>query len=236
MNAATHVGSRIRLYRKQKGMTIEQLSSQLHVGNSTISKYENGKIAIDINTLFEIANILEININQLVDYHQPDVAPAKPVSAENFFKRSQIFFLYQYWGREKAIYTSAIEIIPDPDSNNLDKVIMYFDCPDEENYTKCDYLYNGTISYSDSFTHIMFENIYNATDRVCITAKNTFTTSGMTSGLMTAISQSVRNPYAVKVIISTEKLPHDDKLIDDLLITDKETAAELKRSNALIIY
>lgn len=236
MNVASHVGSRIRLYRKQKGMTIEQLSSQLHVGNSTISKYENGKIAIDITTLFEIANILEVNINQLVDYHGEDRAKTSQVSLENFFKRNNVFYLYQYWGRDKSVYVSAIELIPDPSSEDTDNAIMYYECNDPENYTNCTYLYNGKITYSDSFTHILFDNLYNTSDRVCITAKTPFAMQGSTTGIMTAISQSIRNPYAVKIIISSEPLPIDDNLIEKLIAYDKESINELKRSNAFVIY
>lgn len=236
MNALEHVGSRIRLYRKMKNMTIGDLSSELHVGTSTISKYENGKIAIDINTLFEIARILEVNINQLVDYKDKSTPSQTTSYSGNFFKRSDVFFLYQYWGREKKIYVSAIEIIPDPLSDNTDNVLLYFDIENENDHTKCDYLYSGTIAYSDSFTHIMVENMYNSSDKVFIIAKTSFQSKGSTTGLMNAISQSVRNPYAVKVIISPDHLTKDDELINLLLENDKETIQELKRSNALIIY
>lgn len=219
-----------------KNMTIRDLSAQLHVGTSTISKYENGKIAIDISTLFEIAGILEVNINQLVDYKGYELPHREPVGSGNFFKRSDVFFIYQYWGRNKRIYVSAMEIIPDPLSESRDNVLIYFEIENEFNYTKCDYLYSGTIAYSDSFTHISVENMYNPSDKVFITAKTSFQSKGSTTGLMMAISQSVRNPYAVKVVISPDHLTKDEDLVNLLLENDKETIHELKRSNALIIY
>ena len=50
-----HVGSRIRLYRKAKKLTLLALSQKIHKSKATLSKYETGDITIDIETLFDIA-------------------------------------------------------------------------------------------------------------------------------------------------------------------------------------
>ena len=47
-----HVGQRIRLYRKTKNLTIETFAGMIHKSKATVSKYENGDISIDIETLF----------------------------------------------------------------------------------------------------------------------------------------------------------------------------------------
>ena len=65
---SVHVGKRIRLYRKMKNMTIEVFAGLINKSKATVSKYENGDIAIDIETLFIIANALDISVNQLIDY------------------------------------------------------------------------------------------------------------------------------------------------------------------------
>ena len=49
-----HVGQRIRLYRKTKNLTIETFAGMIHKSKATVSKYENGDISIDIETLFTI--------------------------------------------------------------------------------------------------------------------------------------------------------------------------------------
>ena len=56
-----HVGQRIRLYRKMKGLTIETFAGMIQKSKATVSKYENGDISIDIETLFTIAQALEIS-------------------------------------------------------------------------------------------------------------------------------------------------------------------------------
>ena len=65
---SVHVGKRIRLYRKMKNMTIEVFAGLINKSKATVSKYENGDIAIDIETLFIIAQALDISVNQLIDY------------------------------------------------------------------------------------------------------------------------------------------------------------------------
>lgn len=74
-----HIGQRIRLYRKNKQLTLEQFAAQLHKSKSTVSKYECGEISIDIETLYEIADALQISIRQLLDRVEPHTgAPLMP--------------------------------------------------------------------------------------------------------------------------------------------------------------
>lgn len=60
------VGKRIRAFRKKRSMTLEDLSLIICKGKSTISKYENGEISIDIETMYDIANALHIHVGQLL--------------------------------------------------------------------------------------------------------------------------------------------------------------------------
>ena len=57
-----HVGQRIRLYRKTKNLTIETFAGMIHKSKATVSKYENGDISIDIETLFTIAQALGVPV------------------------------------------------------------------------------------------------------------------------------------------------------------------------------
>ena len=63
-----HIGSRIRLYRKLLGLTIDDLADGIHKSKSTVSKYETGSVSIDAETLFDIAGILRVPVSKLVDY------------------------------------------------------------------------------------------------------------------------------------------------------------------------
>lgn len=64
------VGSRIRLYRKKRGLTQKDLGEKLGVKHNTISSYENGTNEPEHNTLFEIASVLEVSINDFFPYSE----------------------------------------------------------------------------------------------------------------------------------------------------------------------
>ena len=61
------VGQRIKKYRKSRGYTIEQFSTMINKSKATLSKYENGAITIDIETLYEIAQALDIELKCFID-------------------------------------------------------------------------------------------------------------------------------------------------------------------------
>lgn len=54
-----HVGKMIRKYRKAANLTLQQLADAIHKSRATICKYENGDISMDIETLYEISQVLQ---------------------------------------------------------------------------------------------------------------------------------------------------------------------------------
>lgn len=61
-----NVGKQIRLLRKQKNMTQDELAELLYVSRQTVSNYENGKSNPDIDMLVKIAEVLETDVNLLI--------------------------------------------------------------------------------------------------------------------------------------------------------------------------
>lgn len=62
------VGQRIRMIRKQKHMTQDDLAEELGGGctNKTISRYETGMVEMGIQTLCDIAEALEVPVDSLM--------------------------------------------------------------------------------------------------------------------------------------------------------------------------
>lgn len=60
------IGGLIRNYRKAKNLTQDELSEKICKSKSTISKYEKGEIAVDIETLYEIADAIGVHVEQLL--------------------------------------------------------------------------------------------------------------------------------------------------------------------------
>ena len=60
-----YVGEQIRQYRKAGKMTMQELADAIHKSRATICKYESGEISVDIETLYEISQVLQVSISQL---------------------------------------------------------------------------------------------------------------------------------------------------------------------------
>lgn len=230
-----HIGQRIKLYRTRQKMTITELGKQVHLSPSNISKYENAKLSIDVCTLFRIAEALGVTTNQLMDYREPVVQEKYRTNTINFFRRSNLFYMYQYFGIDKRIHACVIEVT-NGGEGDADQVSLYYSCEDLENYVDSGYIYTGIMSCHDFTTNFFCRNLYNPCDEIAICAKSTFSTEKTTMGLLNGLSQSLRNPYAVKVLFSLHPLPQNEILKANLSISDKETYGEIKRTNSLIVY
>ena len=93
-------GERIRMYRKMKSMTLQQLADRIHKSRASVSKYENGEIAMDIETLGEIARVLQVSPGQLLDVQEEQKLLQTPPSAYSgmspFFCARRLYFYYLF--------------------------------------------------------------------------------------------------------------------------------------------
>lgn len=64
-----NLGLNIKKYRILRNQKQEILSTKLDISTVTLSKIENGKVDVQISTLFKISRILGINLESL--FHDP---------------------------------------------------------------------------------------------------------------------------------------------------------------------
>ena len=83
------MGQRIKKYRKSRGYTIEQFSAMINKSKATLSKYENGAITIDIETLYDIAQALDIDLKCFIDYQPPVFHQDAALPKNNYFNQSR---------------------------------------------------------------------------------------------------------------------------------------------------
>ena len=65
-----NVGTVIRKYRKEKGMTQEEMANRLGVTTPAVNKWENGATLPDITMLAPIARLLGISLDTLLSYKE----------------------------------------------------------------------------------------------------------------------------------------------------------------------
>lgn len=63
------IAENIKFYRKQLGLTQQQLAEKLNGKKSLICNYETGYSTPDIYVLCELAKIFDITLDELVDFH-----------------------------------------------------------------------------------------------------------------------------------------------------------------------
>ena len=60
------LGDKIKVFRKSKGFTQEELAIRLNIVRQTISKWEKGISVPDAETLKRLADVLEVDVKQLL--------------------------------------------------------------------------------------------------------------------------------------------------------------------------
>lgn len=239
VSVSQKIGERIKFFRRQRHLSLEEFSKLILKSPSTLSKYESGKIVLDIETLFEIADALNITVNQLVDFDR-SVAPTNTnfLSSGNFFQQSDLFYMYSYFGVDKKFYVCALKIVKDKYETGKasDKIILYYDIESTKNYSKSAFIYYGSINYYDSHVTMRLDNPHNVSDQIYIYAKSPFHTHGTSNGLLLGLSESLRSPTSFKVIFSLSPLKEDSKLKSELTISTRDILSEIRRTNCLLIY
>lgn len=65
------IGYNIQYFRKHKGLTQEQLAEMLDISRQHLGAIEAPNIVrtISLDLLFRIADVLEVDVRQLLDFH-----------------------------------------------------------------------------------------------------------------------------------------------------------------------
>lgn len=81
----------IAFFRKQKKLSQEQLAEKIHVTRQTVSSWETGRTAPDLETLERIAEILGVDMMDLL-YGERPPRDARWARVECFMKRAAVFY------------------------------------------------------------------------------------------------------------------------------------------------
>ena len=226
-----HVGQKIRLYRKTKGMTIEVFAGMIGKSKATVSKYENGDISIDVETLFAIAQALEVPVNQLIDY--TDEKAADKGEKKHQLTKSR-YYMYFYDGRRSRIVRNIIEVQDGGQENGVFEANMYAYLENFDQYYQCKLLYRGVMRRYDTFVNFNLENQNNKVERAFLYAINSFSHSGRMAGLYCGLSTQPILPACFKFVLSPEILEEDEDLKEELMVS-KEDIKTLKKMNMFVV-
>lgn len=73
-----HVGQRLRLLRKERGLSQTALAARVGVTFQQIQKYETGKNRLSASRLYRLASVLGVDVSAFFD-GLPDTVQSDPV-------------------------------------------------------------------------------------------------------------------------------------------------------------
>lgn len=135
----------LKRIRKEKGMTQEELAQKLYVTRQLISKWEQGKSLPNIESVEQLAQILEVSIDDLID-DESIKTMAYSEAIENRKKRIWVWISIVFSLLAIGIGIYALFIIPNPVEEQTVIINMFFlvEEVDEEEGTLT--LSNGDVS------------------------------------------------------------------------------------------
>lgn len=227
------IGKRIRNFRKMRKMTIEELAQIICKSKATVSKYEKGEIVLDIVTLYDIANALQLHVEQLL-YCKPERTNISTKGKNPaFFNGLSQFYAYVFDGRANQIIKCVFDVLSESGESRY-KIMMYMNFKDYDNYQNCENTYWGYIEHYDALTNIFMKNQDTPMEQITISILASFLDSDTKWGLFFGISSRPMMPIAVKMLFSKKMLKEDETLIKQLKVS-REDIRLLKLYNMLSV-
>lgn len=226
-----YLGHQIKTLRKMKGISVERLSQLIKKSPATIYKYESGQIALDIDSIAEIADALDIDLIHFLSF-----APKNKTTAftkHSFFSFNKLY-AYFYDGRTKRLTKSILVFSPNNTANEPYKAILYFDVYNFETPEIARYIYSGTLTCLETVSYFILKNVSFDVETFVIEMLNPMGTSNYTWGLFLGLSEYPLSPMATKLLIAKTPLQQEDLDKMSLKFT-KEELRIIKEKNAIFL-
>ena len=207
---SARIGGNIRIYRRANRMTLSELAEKINKSKGTVGKYEQGSIAVDMDTLYEIAAALGVSPAQLL----VSLIPEKKEQGEPRLTGERRY-MYLYDGRSSRIVRSLLVCGREETD---DDVTLFYDIPAFTEPHRCRALYYGKRQKHDFVTNYLLENQSN----------------GVEHAFLCVMRSLDRTPASAKCIVSGEILTENEELTESLLLT-KEDLRLIRRSNMFIV-
>lgn len=224
------IGEQIRFYRKLNGMKIEELAEKMFKSSATISKYERGSIVMDVETLYQAAEVFRVS---------PSVLMAEPkravkenaAGAKGIFQEADRLYLYWAHGTKTGDLNRGIF------EWNLDTwEVSFFACIDDAmNKNTALAVYEGKVVHTDIFSRILAVNPINPVDYIVIHVRDNLSDEKAASALMMGIINRTFEPCVLPALVCKEPQEEDEKLLKRICV-GKETQAYLKKRNCFRLF
>lgn len=236
VNIAEEIGAKIRFLRKRNRLTIQELADAICKSKATVSKYESGYITIDVVTLYDIAKVLNVRVEQLLYQDLQLLTPAsEELIVPAFFKGTCQLYAYCFDGRNNVLNRCVLDIINEgPQGSGRFKVNFYMNIESYEHYQNCENMYIGELTHYDAVSSLSVKNRDTHMETVHIHILAPYIQANEKWGLFLGISSRPIMPVALKMLFSKKVLAETAELYEQLSIS-KEDIRLLKQYNMFTV-
>ena len=231
-----HIGARIHAFRREQHLTLQQLADLIHKSRASVSKYESGEITLDVETLYDLAHALGVDLSQLTDFQPPRPKvvplPVRTGSYSPFFEASDLYF-YFYDGRYHSLKDGIIHVEKDDSSSGVCAASLVIRSITPSGRSS-EVRYRGKVVYSDMLIRFSFVNEYNSLEEDLLYIFNPLELRDFTEGLLCGISSIDLMPCAFKCLVTLNPREHSEELRQHLLLTPDELR-RWQRLNMLVV-
>lgn len=227
------VGERIHTFRKSRGLTTRELGMKIHKSQSTVSKYESGEIAVDIATLYEIADALNVHVSQLLIHTLPSENISSSAPCPQFFQGLFMFYSYLYDGRTNKLMRCVFETGENTD-NNQTRILMYMNFADYNQYQDCENTFWGFMEHFDAVTNIALTNKDYPMETASVKISAPYLDAQEKWGLFSSLSTRPMMPISVKMLFTKTPVKETPAFISKLRVS-KEDIRLLKLYNMFTV-
>lgn len=224
----TRLGANIRTFRKLQNMTQKDLAQRLRRSLACVSKYEKGGVAIDIFTVYEIAEALSVSPQILL--------PDEEILRRNDLPRHQLpgifqqrnVYCYLYVGERRTVVMCRLEI-----QHDSSHVVVYVEPDDQRDSKSCRYLMTGDISCCETNVVVSATNPLVNGDMMQLCFSRISLIQGTNVGICTTVTPTYRF-RATKCCLTAAPVADPQQLKDTLLLT-KEELSYIRKNHSLLV-
>lgn len=230
---AKDIGAKVRLFRKKRGMTLQELADIISKSRATVSKYETGEIIMDIVTLYEIASALSVDVEQLL-YTQPKLKESISSAAiPAFFRDLSRIYTYRFDGRTNSLLRGILDISTRIEENTY-KAMFYLNIKSYEQYQQCQNTYVGKVRFFNTLTRFELENQDSPAEFSVINVLNAFADSPTKWAMVTSVSSHPMMPCSSKTLLSKKQMSETAEFLK-MVTLNKEDIRLMKLYNMFVV-
>lgn len=221
------VGNKIRMYRRLKRLSQEELAARIYKSKSVLSKYELGQSNLDVSTLCAIASALEISPAALLDIPEQKSCMSAP-SRFGIFQNDTLYLIASI--KNLKFWRGVLTLRGTPDGQTV--IRLYSMLPSFSELDRCKAVYEGPLSSFSTNTAMLLSNLLEPADMTGIFVYARKGNYHICPGLLVQFAYRDNTPSVVKTILSDVPL-REDASIEKALTISKDELTQFRRSNVI---